>query len=102
MKPRNKPGGLAVVIGALNADPFDKQKIGLVVRTENLVPQGFSLPDAWCNWHGGQINSRAELCWLVIHEPTGRKWLHGDARLLPIDPDGLEDEDQTEKEIENK
>ena len=44
MKPRNKSGGLAVVIGALNADPFDKQKIGLVVRTENLVPQGFSPP----------------------------------------------------------
>ena len=102
MKPRNKPGGLAVVIGTLNADHIGKQKIGLAVRTENLVPQGFSLPDAWCQSPSGQINRRAGLCWLVIHEPTGRKWLHGDARLLPIDPDGLEDEDQTEKEIENQ
>lgn len=101
MKLRNKPGGLAVATNVISDSEFDKQKIGLVVRTVKTVSEGFVLIPAWC-LEGSMISGRHGADWLVIHEPTGNQWIHGDARLLPINPDELEDEEQTEKELENQ
>lgn len=89
-----KPGDLAIVINALDAI----EKIGLVVRVLRFAPKGSRLHPAWCP-SGRQVAVASDV-WHVVHEATGREWLHADRRLRPIRPGDLEDETPTVRELD--
>lgn len=89
-----KPGDLAVVINSRDC----VEKIGLFVRVIRFAPKGSKLNPAW-HPIGRQVASENDV-WHVVHETTGREWLHSDCRLRPIRPGDLEDETPTVRELE--
>ena len=90
-----KPGDLAIVINSLG--PSDR--IGLIVRVLSFAPCGTVLENAWAKY--GRQQAEGNDAWFVVHEPTGRKWLHSDKRLRPIRPGDLKDETPTVRELES-